>query len=162
MSSIKRNIFKIILLTIAWLILRESISVFDILLGVSISAICVWYSKKYIPFKNVTGVHIFKLALYFFYLVGQIYIAGFYVIKMTLFGANAHFYTTKTKIKNELLRVIFADSITLTPGSILIDLTDDNLTVAWLLSKKGLPPPEDADELLKGNLENLLLNAQKE
>lgn len=145
-----------------WIILRQSVSVADIIFGIGISILCMWYSQKFIPFSRIKGVNFFKLALYPLYLLGQIYIAGFYVIKMIFEGANTYITTVKTEIQNEELRVILADSITLTPGSVLLDLTGENITVVWLNSKNEHGQDMDADRLIKGSLEEKLLAAQIE
>jgi len=161
-SIIRRIFIKIALLTLVWVVLRESFSVADFIIGIIISVFCIWYSQKFIPFSTIKGVSFLKLALYPFYLLGQIYVAGFYVIKMIFFGAKTYITTVKTSIKNEELRVILADSITLTPGSVLLDLTDDNITVVWLRGKNEHHKPEDADGLIKGRLEEKILMAQIE
>jgi len=155
-------VFKIALLTLIWVVLRESFSIVDIIIGMFISIACIWYSQKFIPLSHVKGINFFALVKYAFYLIGQIYIAGFYVIKMILFGATTYIVTVKTNLINETLKIILADSITLTPGSVLLDLTKDNITVVWLRSKNEKHPPQNADELIKGQLEKKLLCMQEE
>jgi len=150
---------KIIVLTFFWFILREAFSFADLIFGLTISFICIWYSRKFIPYNAVRGVSFLKLAFFVFYLLGQIYSAGFYVIKMILTGATSHIVTVKTPIKNEILRVVLADSITLMPGSILLDLNGDDITVLWMYDKEELPP--DLDVKLKGKLEEKILAAQR-
>jgi len=160
--NVIRIIVKVVLLTLVWVILRESVSVADIIVGLVISILCIWYSQKFIPLSRIKGVNFFKLVLYPLFLVGQIYIAGFYVIKRIFAGASTHITTVKTKIENEELRVILADSITLTPGSVLLDLTGDNITVVWLSGKSELYQDRDVDKLIKGSLEEKLLAAEIE
>ena len=68
--------------------------------------------------------------------------------------------TVKTKLKNESLRIILADSITLTPGSILLDLKDEFITLLWIRDKFTPSDSETADRMLKGKLERRLLKAE--
>ena len=163
MSVIKLNgILKIALLTFVWIILREDFTVFTIVTGVVISIGCMAYSRKFLPLKKITNVDFFKLFLYLFYLIGQIYLSGFYVIKMILFDkARADLIEVRTAITNQSLRVVLADSITLTPGSILLDLTEDRIKVVLLISVSEPKELENVDQLVKGRLEEKLLKAQK-
>ena len=126
------------------------------LIAVAISSVCVWYSHKFIPLNSIKGINFFKLLLFFFYLIGQIYISGFVVIKMILTGATSYVVKIKTSLQNETLRIILGDSITLTPGSTLLDITDDNITVVLLCSKNDSEPLKDVDKKVKGNLEKQL------
>ena len=130
-------------------------------IGLGVSIVCVYYSRKFLPLKAITDVSFFKLFLYLFYLLKEIYVAGFHVIGIIIKGqARTDIVTMRTKITNDTLRVVLADSITLTPGSVLLDLTDDNITVVWL---RGADEPEEldsAEELLMDGLENALIKAQ--
>lgn len=162
MVAIARNIFKVALLAVVWLVLRETVTIVDIAIGVGVSAFCIWYSQKFLPLSHIGGVRIFRLFTYLFYLIGQIYLGGFHVVKMIILGADEYTFSAKTVIKNDALKVILADSITLTPGSILIDMTGDNVSVVCIQEKTAPHPPRDVEFLVKGNLEKWLLRAQKE
>ena len=159
-----RNLTAVAILTIVWIILVETFDPIFLVAGIVVSFICMHYSRKYLPLKKIDDVNFYKIILYPFYMIGQIYAGGIYVIKVILAGERADIVTIDTAIKNETLRVILADSITLTPGSILIDLTDDKITLVWL-RKKNDPEPElvtNKGDILKGHLEARLAKAQKE
>ena len=130
--------------------------------GIAISGGVVYFYRKYLPLNKITGVSFLKLAMYSFYLVGQIYIAGFNAIKLILTDAKADIVVVKTKITNELLRVALANSITLTPGTVSLELKDETITVLRLREITGDSQDlTDADESVKGKLERKLLKAQK-
>ena len=157
---INRNaLYKVILLTLVWIVLREDYSAFTVVTGVIISVGCVWYARKFLPINNTSNINFLKLFLYILYLIGQVYLSGFYVIKMILFGAKAEIVEVKTKITDEALRVILSDSITLTPGSIMLDLADDKIIVLWLRGRKN--KIENAEDFIKGTLEEKLLKTKK-
>jgi len=100
--------------------------------------------------------------LYLFYLIGQIYIGGISAIKIILFGAHVEIVKIQTHIRNKVLRTILVNSITLVPGSVSLDLSEDVITVLWLKRKtSGAPDIDNADEILKDKLEGMLLKAQK-
>ena len=151
-------------MTLVWVILMESVNFITLIGGVVLGWACVAYSHKFLPFRKIEKVNFFKLITYPFYLIGQIYASGLYVIKIIFTGERVDVVQIKTKIKNESLRVLLADSITLTPGSILLDMTDDKLTLVWLRPKTD-PDPEntsDIDEQLKTRLENQIIKAEIE
>jgi len=150
-------------LTFVWIILVESFSVIAISTGFIISIVCVFFAKKYLPLPAITGVDFKKLATYPFFLLGQIFSASIYVSQIILFGAKTDILDVKTKIENEQLRVMLADSVTLTPGSLLLELNEEKMTILWL-RKKGAPEVatvSNAAELIMGKLENQLEKAQR-
>jgi len=157
----KNNIYSIAALIIVWVILRETFTLSTVIVGVILSIACVYFYHKYLPLKRVSNVNFLRLTFYVFYLIGQIYLAGFYVIKLIIRGAKADVIELKTKVTNESLKVLLADSITLTPGSILLDLDDENITLLCLKEKNDTRNLEDMDNFLKGRLENQLLKVQK-
>ena len=154
-------IYDVIVLTIVWIILREYFSIFTLVVGIGVSIGCIWFYHKYIPLKEILKANYIKLFVYFLYLLGQVYYAGFFVIKVILTGGKVDIVNVKTKLADETLRVMLADSITLTPGSILLDLKGDTLTLLWLREKSDHRDMSVADDILKGRLEDQLLKVQK-
>jgi len=157
----RHRIYDVIVLTLVWIILREYFSVFTVVAGIGVSIGCIWFYHKYIPLKEILKANYLKLFLYFLYLIGQVYYAGFFVIKVILTGGKVDIVDVKTKLTDETLRVMLADSITLTPGSILLDLKGDTLTLLWLREKSDMRDKSVADNVLKGGLEDQLLKVQK-
>ena len=158
-----RHIFVLVLLMTVWIILVETFNPIFIIAGMAAGIASLYFSEKYLPLKAIDDVSFAKLISYPFYLIGQIYAGGFYVIKVILAGQRADVVTIKTSLKSETLRVIMADTITLTPGSILLDLKDDEITLIWL-RKESDPDPEfvtNKEELLKGRMEERLLRAEE-
>ena len=133
----------------------------SLIIGAGVSIVCVYYSRKFLPLKGITNVSFLRLFLYLFYLLKEIYVAGFHVIGIIIKGqARTDIVTMRTKITNETLRIVLADSITLTPGSVLLDLTDDNITVVWLRGEDEPEEVDSAEALLMDGLENALIKAQ--
>ena len=154
--------FKIILLTAVWVVLRESVSLMTVVTGLAVSVGCVLLYRFLIPLPEMERVKPLRLLAYFFYLIGQVYVGGIAALKMVLFGAHVEIVELKTKLTSRVLRTLLVNSITLVPGSISLDLTDDTITVLWLTNiSKGSPDLEKADEVLKGRLERMLIKAQK-
>jgi multicomponent Na+:H+ antiporter subunit E len=156
-----RYIFALTALVFVWIILTESLSPVNILWGVGIGCLVLLFTAKFLPVKEMADVKFRKLVLFPLYLIGQIYIAGFHVIQIMLSKHEVGIVAVKTELKSETLKTILGDSVTLTPGSILLETIGDEMTLVWLRSKKTPSDPEIAGELLKGKLERRLLKAQK-
>jgi len=159
----KNNIFTVTALVLVWVILREDISLASAIMGLVIGIGCVLFFNKFLSFDKMVNVSFKWLLLYIFYLIGQIYLAGFQVIRLIFVGAKVDVMHISTEITNKYLRVIIANSITLIPGSVVLDMSENEITLLWL---RGLdtPDPEDipdADDIIKGNLEKRLLKAQR-
>lgn len=60
----------------------------------------------------------------------------------------------RTRLKSDLARTILANSITLTPGTIVLDLDEDHLIVHWLNAKTT--HSHLASMLIKGHFESWL------
>jgi len=144
------------------MILRESLSAMTALTGIIVGGCCVYLARRIIPLEKIEGASIFRLFIYLFFLLGQIYLGGIATIRLILFGADVEIVKIRTKIQNSLLKTVLVNSITLVPGSIALDLDEDIITVLWLTKKtEGPPDPEKADAVLKDKLERMLLKAQK-
>jgi len=158
----KSGIFIVIALTFAWVILSENFSPASIAIGIFVSATCLFFSRKYLPANERGNFNVFWLILYPFYLIGQIYLSAFTVIKAIFTGVKVDVIEVDTKLTNMFLKNVLAMSITLTPGSILLDLKGEKITALRLRgindANKGM---ENAGDLLKGKLEKALLKIQR-
>ncbi len=77
----------------------------------------------------------FKALRYSLWLLSRIFLAALHVSKLVVspkMNLAPAIYTHKTKLKNENARVVFANSITLTPGTITADISGDELTIHQL------------------------------
>jgi len=158
----RHTLFVHLTLAVVWIVLVEDISWRTVGMGLLVAAICLHLVGKYLPYEEIKRVNFFRLIAFPFFLVGQIYGSGFTVIKHIFKGHKLEIVKVSTKIKNETLRVVLADTITLTPGSILLDLTGDNAVILWMRSKDTIADAEMAGELIKGKLERELIKADKD
>ena len=155
-----RYIFAVTAFTLIWILFTESLTWQNITVGLLVACGTLFFFAKFLPVKKITDVRFRKLILFPFYLVGQIYISGFYMIKMLLKGHEVDFVTIQTDIKSETLKTILGDAITLTPGSTLIEIIGDEMTLLWIREKGTPPDPKIAEEKLKNKLEAFLRKAE--
>jgi multicomponent Na+:H+ antiporter subunit E len=155
-------LFAIVLLTGTWVILSGDISVPAIITGVVVSIICVYISNRLLPDQKIKNVKIFRFSIYLFYLIGQIYLSAFRVIKLIFTDADIDIVYVKTKVTNSFLQTVLANSITLPPGTISLELKDNTITVLRLKEKtSNFDDGETASELIKGKFEKMLLKMEK-
>lgn len=99
--------------------------------------------------------HIHWLLLFLLIVVYKMYIASFQVLFNVMRGdINPRVVHFRTRLRSDVARVILANSITLTPGTITLNLDDDHLIVHWLDAKTL--HSKYAGELIKGDFEALL------
>ena len=161
MEDMRRNgIYALVALTLIWVVLMESISWYTVLSGLVLGIICLLFFRKFIPLERIGDVCFLKFAPYPFYLIGQIYIQGFFVIKMILTGVRVDIVEAQTELKSDFLKAILMNSITLTPGSIPLELEGKTLTILNLASASDENADESLDNL-RARLEKQLAKAQK-
>jgi len=91
-----------------------------------------------------------------------VYLSGFNAIKLIITGADAGTIEVKTQLSSGFLRTLLANSITLTPGTVSLDLNNDTITVLLLTGKTNAgKDTEDTAASIKGTLEKMLLKVQK-
>ena len=158
----KNALYSIAALTLMWVVLREGVTLWTVATGIAVSTGCVYFCHRLLPLPKAAPVYPFRLVVYLFYLLGQVYIAGFLAIRIVLTDAHVEIVEIKTKITNRFLRTLLVNSITLVPGSVSLDLRDDAITVLWLQKKTEVASNiGNADEQIKGKLERMLLKMQK-
>ncbi len=101
----------------------------------------------------VPRVHM--LVVYAAVLIFEMYVASFRVLWNILRGRiNPGVVHFRTRLSSDIARVALTNSITLTPGTITLDLDDDHLIVHWLDARTT--HSKYAGELVKGRYERIL------
>ena len=127
-----------LLLFCLWLAFNGQITLEIVIIGVGISAVLYFFCCHFMGFsikKDMTIVR--ELPLIFVY-IGNLIVE---VIKATIATAKVIFSKGQPKpaiikfhsgLKSSTARVLLANSITLTPGTITVDLTEDLYTIHCL------------------------------
>ena len=100
------------------------------------------------PSPNRRLVKSWRFVLYVPWLIYQVILANLHVAKLVIFPGtvNPRVVRFRTKLKSDFSMVTFANSITLTPGTITMDI-DNGEFIVHALSKKV------ADDLESGDME---------
>ena len=162
-SEIQSNIEVIILLFITWIILFETINIFVILTGLLSSIFVIVFTDKFLlqgNYEDQYMIGIWQMVKYSVALVIEIFIAGWGVIPNIISGqSDVTILTCETKLEDDFLIDILANSITLTPGTVTIEKKGKVLRIL-ALDSKGLD--EDPRDALPLKLEKLLLEFETE
>jgi multicomponent Na+:H+ antiporter subunit E len=131
--------------------------VFGTILSFCISLLTIFYNKDAKKFKLKTLFYLFK---YFLVLLVELVKANLNMAKIVLTPSlpiSSKVLEVKTKLKSPIAKAILANSITLTPGTISVELVDDSLFIHVVEGDK-VANIED----LKGPFERLLKEAFEE
>ena len=141
----KHTFFVMVALTFVWIILMEQISWQNAAVGMFMSMVCMHLVGKFLNFEEIHNVNFYKLITYPLWLVGRIYMDALYLIKMILTDSKWGIISRELTLSNESLRIMLADSITLTPGSVYIEREGADITLLCIESskKEGFPTAED-------------------
>lgn len=131
----------ILLLFVLWLVLNGRFTADAgmlqiVIVGIIVSGLAYWFARKVLGYTLKAELRMLKkapiLIAYFFLLIKEIIVANFQMIKIvTSKKAEIHPVMVKIKIplKTNFARVLLANSITLTPGTITAELEGDEFTI---------------------------------
>ena len=129
----------LLLFFLAWIIFNGNLTLEIALFGVIIALGMFAFICKYMDYGIQKELRFYKLVpvflQYIFLLVKEIVQANLTVCRMILSRKEIMepvIVHVHTNLKTETARVILANSITLTPGTITVSLTDDDLLVHCL------------------------------
>ncbi len=152
----------ILISSLLWIVLNEKVSWMHFGIGLFLGYIALLLSEKYLTLVNYNEVYRINVNILFKYtlfLVYQIFCSGFSTIKTILTGqVQPGIVLIHTELNNDFLRVMLANSITLTPGTVTLDITDNQLTVLWINCQTN--DSLLAGEIIKGSFEKILMEAE--
>ncbi|MBU0687333.1 MAG: Na+/H+ antiporter subunit E [Candidatus Margulisbacteria bacterium] len=154
-------ILTFVFLMIFWLLFTLSLDPFSILLGAVFSFIISTLTydffiegKDKFHSKDIF-TKVFSFIAYVLVLFREIYIGSINVVYSVItMNIKPGIIVIRTHLKSEFARVLLANSITLTPGTVTVDMEGDLLTVHWLHLKTK--KPHHAAKMIKGSFEKEL------
>lgn len=125
-----------ILLLLFWIILNGKITAEILIFGVVLSAAVFWFMCKYLEYSPKYEIFVAKnlpwILLYFFVLIIEIFKAAITVYKRVYsrkIEIQPQMVFFDVDIESEFLRFVLANSITITPGTITVDVDDNHFCV---------------------------------
>ena len=144
-------------LLIFWLLFTYSLDPFSLLLGVIFSFIISLVSydlfiEKEEKIQQGKLPRFQYLIPYFFVLLYEIYKGSLLVVYAVLTRKiKPGIVKIKTGLDSKFARALLANSITLTPGTVTVDMEGDSLSVHWLFVKTN--NEAKAAKIIKGSFE---------
>lgn len=155
-----RYITVFILSLILWLLLTFRLTVPNIITGSVAAFICSLIFSKYY-FSNVHKFlqphRYFWFIIYLVVFIWACIKANFDVAYRVLHPAmpiRPGIVRVKTTLKSEFARTLLANSITMTPGTITVDIIDDIFYIHWIYISSE--DPEVYTKIIIGKFENLI------
>lgn len=134
-----------ILALIFWLLITFRFTVPNLLTGAVAALICAAIFSKYY-FRNVHKFlqpqRYFWFVIYLFIFVWECIKANFDVAYRVLHPSmpiRPGIVRVRTTLKSEFAKALLANSITMTPGTITVDIIDDSLYIHWIYIKSEDP-----------------------
>jgi multicomponent Na+:H+ antiporter subunit E len=154
---------KILLLATIWIILNGALTFLNLAWGIVVGAASLWLAVRFMKPGKIEDVRFFRLVFYPLFLLGEVYLNGFRVIKMIIMGCYTEVVTVETAIRNDFLTAMLCNSITMIPGSVVLTRDDPKITV-MVLRKKTAPSlitdGADVSKEVMGKPESRLIKAQ--
>ncbi|RKX83081.1 MAG: Na+/H+ antiporter subunit E [Spirochaetes bacterium] len=156
-----KNLFISVLLFLGiWLLLNASLSPVVIVSGLIVAVIiAVFFSVKHPVFGDVklSPRAMVYFVIYIFVFAMELIKANFDVARRVVSPSlpiNPGIVEVKTKLKSKIGRLALANSITLTPGTLTVDIKDDSLFIHWIdVTSTDI---EGATKKIVGNFEKYL------
>jgi len=138
----KKTIWANVFLLIVWIIFANTLAIERVIWGVLVvSLLQILYIKKLRGRSYEIDISLKKTLCWMRYitlLIKEIWIANIQVAILVLkpkIQLDSGYFRYKTKLKTDFGKMVFANSITLTPGTITVDIEGDELIIHYLTSK---------------------------
>lgn len=139
-KNLQSKLLLLVMLVIFWMIIASSISLIELIFGIFSSILIVIYSHDLILTIEQRPKVSFKsfkaLFLMFLTLIKEIIIANFLVAKLVLsknMKIDPGFQKIRQPLKKDLNKALYGNAITLTPGTLTVEMTSDYIIVHGLI-----------------------------
>ena len=134
-----KNLFiSVLLLFGVWLLLNASLSPVVVVSGLAAALIiAVFFSARHPVFKDMklNPKAIIFFLIYIFVFIYELIKANLDVATRVISPSlpiNPGIVEVKTRLKSKIGRLVLANSITLTPGTLTVDIKEDSLFIHWI------------------------------
>ncbi|MBN1884242.1 MAG: Na+/H+ antiporter subunit E [Candidatus Krumholzibacteriota bacterium] len=155
-----KRIIHFIILMIVWLLLTWSLQWQEVLVGVVVCLLAELLLGDIFPHGAVyifSPVRLFWMIVYTVVFIAFVVRANFDVAYRVLniyMPIRPGIVKVRTALKTDMARTFLANSITLTPGTLSVDMIDDHLYVHWINITSE--DPEKETEIIVRRFEKLL------
>ncbi|MCD5410772.1 MAG: Na+/H+ antiporter subunit E [Clostridiales bacterium] len=159
---IKKKVLALILVLIMfWILLSPALTIQSIMIGIVVVIGVVFLNKGILEEEgsfNLSLKLIRNFIVFIFHLIKEIIKANIDVAKIVLspsMPVSPAFIKLPIKFKSEVNKVIYANAVTLTPGTLTVDMSGNNYIIHVLTTSAG-------EDLKDGILEQTVLKLEEE
>jgi len=162
MERLKRRLLDLIIIFVLWLLLTWSLDVQGLVAGLILAALFAIILSGLLPEKAerlFSPVRWFWAVMHLILLSFWIVLANFDVLYRVVhpnLPIRPGIVKIKTTLKSDEAKTFLANSITLTPGTLTIDIIDDWLYVHWINVHENLEDTEAITRDIAGRFETTL------
>ena len=163
--KLSRYIFTVIVLFILWMLLTNTFKGAEVLVGGICSFLIALFTYAAFSKTGLVNLHpkkIFWLIVYIPYFLWEMAKANIDVAYRVInprLPIKPGIVMVKTKMKSDAGKIMVANSITLTPGTLTLDIIDDKMFIHWIWVQSA--DVEEASKLIPGKFEKILMRAFK-
>ncbi len=147
-----------LIMSILWTILFEATTVVILISAPLIAAVSIVLSEKFLlkeSYYTLYPFNVLRLMRFTFFLFFEIFKSGLSIIPLIITGkSNPTFVEIYTELDRNMDLIVLSNSITLTPGTITVDLEGQRLVVLWM--NPLTDNTTKAGNLVKGKLEKII------
>jgi len=160
-SKLSRFLVNWFFMMIVWIAFTTSFAAQELIVGVVITAIISFFSIPLFTcctLSILSPTRIFYMIYYLFVFTWELIKSNMDVARRVLTPSlpiNPGIVKFKTKLTTDYSKMVLANSITLTPGTLSIDIVDDTFYVHWIDVKTT--NPEEAFVEIAETFEKILL-----
>jgi multicomponent Na+:H+ antiporter subunit E len=162
MERLKRRLLDTIIIFILWLLLTWSLDVQGLVAGIVLAVLFALILSNLLPAKVerlFSPVRWFWALMHLLILSFWIVVANFDVLYRVVhpnLPIRPGIVKIKTTLKSDEAKTFLANSITLTPGTLTIDIIDDWLYIHWINVHESLEDTEAMTRDIAGRFEPTL------
>ncbi len=159
-SRLSKFLYTALVMFLLWLLLTSSFNVQELVAGAVIAILVAAFTHERFTKKGLANLHpkrVVCMFIYFFYFFWQMIKANIDVAwrvihpKMPINPGIVH---VKTKMKSDFGKLMVANSITLTPGTLTLEVLGDDMLIHWIDVKAT--DVETASKMIPGVFEKCL------
>ena len=160
-QKLGRFILNWIFLFLVWLMFTSTLFWQEVIIGAAVSMLLSLMSVRLFTcctLSILNPVKIFWMIWYFFVFLKALIIANFDVARRVISPSlpiNPGIVKFKTKLKTNYSKMVLANSITLTPGTLSVDVVGDTFYIHWI--DVETTDPEEAFKIIAEPFEKVLL-----
>jgi len=160
LNKVKRFIFTATIIFLFWLAYTSSLAINEIITGLIVSLIVAFFTYESftrVSTENNIVKRIFSFLKYLPIFIIEMIKANIDVAKRVInpsLPIKPGIVAIKTDLKSDQAKMLLANSITLTPGTLTVDIIDDTLYVHWIDVESEKPQLQK--NIIASKFENLI------